>query len=286
MKKLANKKKVKTLTIDKKIDILNHIIKSPNDTNRYVAQINQVSASQVSSIRFWFEKKGLSWLIELKKELKTITEQKKINEKLFKNFNGKEKHKARQIIVNVIKSGGMKRGSVLTLPCSEWEVEKLIQKNYTKSFNYVACERNSGTMIKMVQKINQYGKNNTIHHGELSEKIFSAKQDQYAHIIADYCGTLTKVKNEIVHACMNNVVKVNGTITITLLKARTNNDLVSDLNFLKQELTKKEVRQNDNESAIKMFFKTLSAMTDFEIIEEFCYTDTSPMILIALKRVR
>jgi predicted transcriptional regulator len=275
-----------SLEATQKLQVIEVINQNQELTNKDISRLLKVSASQVSSIRYWLGLKGESYIAKIKETISREESIYKLYEDKFKNKNGVEKQQAREIMVDWIASSNYRRGSILTLPCSDWNIEKMVNENVSKVFKYVACERDTNTFIKMAQNSTKYGRNNELYHGEISEKLFSAKENQYKHIIADYCGTLNKVKKELMYACMNNIVEVNGTISVTLLKARDFGGAITKFNQFASELTGGACNNSDNEKAIKLFFKSLSCMTDFEVVQEFCYQDTSPMILIVLKRTK
>ena len=79
-------------------------------------------------------------------------------------------------------------------------------------------------------------------------------------------------------------MKKGGIIAVTLYRTRSNSPMVSKLNQLHSDLSCQFVKMNDNTNAVKMFFHCLSALTEFEVVEEFTYHDSSPMILVILKR--
>lgn len=269
-----------------KLEVISLIKKDNNLTNKEVSEVVGVSASQVSSVRYWHNKKGVSYEESLRVTLDKANNLYKVIQDKFKNKGGLEKQKAREVMVNWIANSNTKKGKILTLPCSDWNIEKMVNENVSKKFSYVACERDVETLVKMTQKMHLYGVKNEVYHGNIGDKMLSASENEYEHIIADYCGGLHLVKKELMYACTNNIVKVGGTIAVTLFKARNENSMVSKLNQFKSDMTGSYVRQNDNESAIKMFFHSLASITDFEVVQEFCYGDTSPMILIVLKRTK
>jgi hypothetical protein len=268
-----------------KLEIAKTIQAKPEIENKLIANILGVSAKNVMAIRYWLDTKGVEeYINKLEADAKKINEQYKHLEDTFKNKKGIQKQKARDIMTKVIGQSKLKRGKVLTLPCADWNIEKMIQKQVSQLFTYVACERDVQTLAKMVQNLHLVGKKNEVYHGLIGDKMFEASEDEYSHIIADYCGTLDKAKKELIHACNNNIVKVGGTIAVTLLKARCSKETVGKLNKYTSKLSGEEIRENDNERGIKLFFQNLANITNFEVIEEFCYQDTSPMILIVLKR--
>jgi len=289
------------MTNELKLEIVQTIKENPILTNTQVGEIHEVTAQVVSGTRTWFIKNPIKYennlkLLILETEKRTALVNKLYVEKSneFKNKGGKGKKEARQIMVNHIndaKTQKLNRGVIATLPSNTWAIEDLIHTQVSKMFSYLACERVEGVFIDMVTKLNQFGRKNVPFFGSLSEIILGAKEDQFDHIIADYCGVLSTFKNELIHACLNNIVKVGGTISVTTLKARNDTEFTSKMNgFYSETITGLKdscsINLTDNHQAISMFFKSLSAITNFEVVEEFCYCDTAPMILVVLKRTK
>lgn len=283
------------LTSEQKLNII-EVIENGIEDNKSVAELLNVSASQVSSVRYWFTRNGITYKNNIQNQINQANEKAKnlnaLYSKLkndFKNVSGSGKQEARELMVQYIsnaKKSGLKNGKIATLPSNTWAIEDLIYNNVSKRFKYVACERESAVFVEMVSKMNKYGNHNNAILGSLSDVIYNAQENEFDHIIADYCGVLSSFKDELIHACSKNVVKVGGTIAVTTLKARNKSGFVSKLNHFKSELSGLDCENNDNETAIKMFFKSLAAITNFEVVEEFTYCDTTPMMLVILKRTK
>lgn len=283
------------LTSEQKLNII-EVIENGIEDNKSVAELLNVSASQVSSVRYWFTRNGITYKNNIQNQINQANEKAKnlnaLYSKLkndFKNVSGSGKQEARELMVQYIsnaKKSGLKNGKIATLPSNTWAIEDLIYNNVSKRFKYVACERESAVFVEMVNKMNKYGNHNNAILGSLSDVIYNAQENEFDHIIADYCGVLSSFKDELLHACSKNVVKVGGTIAVTTLKARNKSEFVSKLNHFKSELSGLDCENNDNETAIKMFFKSLAAITNFEVVEEFTYCDTTPMMLVILKRTK
>lgn len=284
-----------TLTAEQKLNVINVIDKGIT-TNKEISELLQLSKPQVNSVRIWYARKGISYKNSITASINQANEKAKelnaLYSKLkndFKNVSGVGKQEAREIMVKHIsnaKKQGLNSGKIATLPSNTWAIEDLIYNNVSKRFKYVACERESAVFVDMVAKMNNYGKNNVPFLGSLSDVIYDAKENEFNHIIADYCGVLSTFKDELIHACSKNVVKVGGTISVTTLKARNESGFVSKLNQFKSEISGLDCVNNNNETAIKMFFKSLTAITNFEVVEEFAYCDSTPMMLIVLKRTK
>lgn len=288
-----------SLKPSQKLQVIELINENPKVSNKGLASALQITASQVSSVRYWYAKKGASYVEkielekqEVEKEIQSINKLYAEVSNKFKNVAGKGKKEARQIMANWIEYGkkhnGLNSGTIATLPSNTWAIEDIIYNTISKRFNYLACELKSEVFVEMVSKMNHYGKKNIPHLGKLSDVILNAKQDEFDHIIADYCGVLSSFKDELIHACLNNVVKVGGTISVTTLKARNEKSFTTKINQFHSEVRGFgfDSELSNNENAIRMFFKSLSAITNFEVVEEFCYNDTTPMMLVVLRRTK
>lgn len=283
------------LTAEQKLEIAEFSKKQEQANTATIARILGYTSAQVRAVRHWDKKLGENYILSLKEtielsrkmELSIIEDYaKQVN--TFKN-NGAGKIKARQIMVDHIKNAKkyeLKNGKILTLPSNTWAIEDLIYNQVSKRFRFVACEMKTKVFVHMVAKMNDYGKHNIPHLGKLGEIIDKADENEFDHIIADYCGALSSFKDEILKACANKIVKVGGTISVTILKARFEKEFATKINSFGNKLTSEDIELNNCENATKLFFKALTAITDFEIVEEFNYCDTSPMTLTVLKRVR
>jgi hypothetical protein len=204
---------------------------------------------------------------------------------LFKNIDSKGKIEARQIIAKWVKTHIMTKSQVLTLPYVTWDMEKLIQLWTGKIFSYMACERDYTIFKGMLENGQKYGKNNDFFYGTLGDKINVATENQYSHLILDYCGMLTTFHKEITKAVINNIVEVGGTISVTVLKARDSSHIISKC----YDSSPKEMTTKTG-NAIREFFVSLCNISDFEVVEELEYKGgdkhSSPMMLTVLKRTK
>jgi hypothetical protein len=267
------------LTTKLKYEIVKKKKAVPNATNDELSELYGLSKQQVSGVVTAYKLFGGDWVSKLTAKLG-------ISEEVysgFSNFDGDGKLGARGRILLAIDFAKIRVGKILTLPSSEWKMERMINQ-ISKRFNYIACENNLEYFKKMVAKSDWYGTKNECHQVPIGDLIFQAKEDEYSHLILDYCGRIESFQKEIKYACENNIVKKGGVIAVTLFKTRSNAPIISKLNQLHSDMTGQHIKMNDNENAIKMFFHCLSAMTEFEVVEEFTYNDGSPMILVILKR--
>ena len=267
------------LTTKLKYEIVNKKKTVPSVTNDELSELYGLTKKQVAGVLIAYKRFGGNWVDRLMSEL-GMSEEVYSD---FSNFDGDGKLGARGRILLAIESAKIRVGKILTLPSSEWRMERLLN-SVSKRFSYIACENNVEYFKKMVAKSDWYGTNNVCHQTSVGNLIFQAKEDEYSHLILDYCGRLESFQKEIKYACENNIVKKGGIIAVTLFKTRSSAPIISKLNQLHSDMSGQFVKMNDNENAIKMFFHCLSALTEFEVVEEFTYNDSSPMILVILKR--
>jgi len=272
------------LVEEQRKEIIHIIGGDPKLTNRAIGNMLSVPAKKVSATRRWLNKKGED--VYLAETESKIAEMKTYVNGLFSNHSGVGKRTARKKMVEHIGATDLKKGQVLTLPADTWAIEALIQETVSKRFGYTACEKSIEVFPLMAAKIAWYGvkSRNEAFHGTTTQKIYEAKEDTYDHMLLDYCGILDNFGKEIIHACNANIVKKGGIIAITLTKAHCTKPWVSKVNNLKTELTGEAITSHPNSHAYPMFFKFLTSITDFEVVETFDYCDTTPMTLVVLKR--
>ena len=200
----------------------------------------------------------------------------------FKNIDSEGKKLARQIIAKWVGTLTSKQ-QVLTLPYVTWAMEKLIEMYTGYKFSYMACECNFTIFKEMILNGKKWGKNNDFYYGALGDKIKMAIENQYSHLILDYCGMLTTFRREIIMAVTNNIVEVGGTISVTVIKARDKDIIDSCYNS-----SAKDESISKTENAIRGFFVSLCNISDFEVVEVLTYQgDTNvPMMLTVLKRTK
>jgi len=270
------------LVEEQRKEIINEIDSNPTASNRAIANKLAVTSMKVSATRTWLNKKGSE--VYLAETEKKIAEMKTYVNGLFSNHSGTGKRTARKLIVESIGKSKVRGGNILTLPAGTWDIEKLVHETVSPRFGYIAIERNIEVFPLMATKLAWYGvkSRNKAIHGSTAEMILAANEDDYDHMILDYCGTLKTVRQELIHACNNKVVKKDGVITITLQKAHCFGEWVDKLNATRNELTGETTANNT--TAYNSFFQFLTSITSFEISEVFEYNDGSPMIVYVLKR--
>lgn len=249
-------------------------------TAQEIADHFKVSLQKIAYHKGVLSKEGLiEGKKKVKKKIKAVVAD-YIQEESFKNITGDGKKEARQYMALGVEGNKATNKPILTLPHKEWSLEKLIQMYTGKKFSFLAVERELDTFIEMVKHSKLYGKNNTCYHGDMGDKIYEAKEDTFSHAMLDYCGTFSMFRKEITTAVINNIVEVGGTIAVTLVKARDNSDILNNCNDASG------LGKSKTENGLKMFFKSLCLISDFEVVTELAYTDSMPMMLVILKRTK
>jgi len=283
-------------TLRERLKVATFLKANPTATNEEIVVATKVK-KPLSGIRKWITTKGVDEYIAMitllrnaeRKEKQVARREKSGKTKAatvgeFTNQVGENKNVARNKMVNAIANSGIKKGKVLTLPHTEWTIERMISQYVSKVFNYVAVERNFEDYVTMKLNSKQYGQKNECYEGSISDKIIPMGVDSYSHMLLDYCGLLETNKNDILHALTNNLVVNGGTIAVTVLKARCSSPSVVKTNRLKAKWTGETIKDTDNASYIKTFFELVAAITDFEVIESLEYYDSAPMMLTILRR--
>lgn len=207
----------------------------------------------------------------------------------FTNKKGIGKINARKKIVDAISDSTNKLKEIVTLAAQDTEIEKMIYKTISKRFKYIMCERNIDEYIKMCQKANSFFKTipPSFHFGTIGEVIMKMKADSVSHIIADYCGQFATFKDEIAYAMKNNVVEVDGTISITINKRISPGESARFFNEMNRLNPMRETIQNDTmtEHAVLTFLNR-NGGNNFAIETIFNYRDSASMLLIILRRIK
>lgn len=219
-----------------------------------------------------------AWETRRKKEgSKTETLKPQFSGKEFTNYYGEGKNNARNFICQNIKESGVLYGNVMCLPAAYCLLELKIHNEVSNAFTYIACERLEKTFLEMVETIKENNLLMFSRLGDLRSTIYSAAENSYSHILLDYCGILTTFKDEILYLTKKNIVRVGGTIITTVEKAR-------DGRIIKGMGIKKETKNmSRTERSIKKFFRNID---NYEMVDTFQYDDTSPMMVVVLKRVK
>jgi hypothetical protein len=231
---------------------------------------------------------GKTWL---KSDIDAINlkNKKKATKDEYGNIDGKGKNDARsEMIWAIIQSGLV--GVILTLPSLTCIIEKLLtQANNNKKelFSFIGVEMNDGVYNKMLTAISRMALNfEATYKKPISYVIDRARENEFKHIILDYCGQIGTYAEDIRKVLVNNLVEVGGTIHITLNLRLSGNDGI----VLRKAMEKivpyvKNDEYTRTHHLIRTFIQSIG-MDNYEIINEFKYTDSSTMLLVILKRVK
>ena len=223
------------------------------------------------------------------KKLNAIKKEKKEvkSKNTYGNHEGVYKQEAREKMVNAIASVDSPIGVIPTLPSFTCKLESLILSRIGRGISFIGCERDFDTFHKMVNTI---AENTTLKRtivprfGEIGEVIFNAKKDDFAHLILDYCGTINSFHKEIEYAIQNDLVKVNGTLSITLSKNGIGNNVGIVGELLRQFPEGCFNGEKETEIGVKLFFNKVMK-PNYKVELFFNYYDSSPMMLIIVRRI-
>lgn len=236
-------------------------------------------------------KNHLEKIVILRKKIKNSAsvqqERKQKNKNTYDNHGGSFKQEARDKMVDAISRVDSPMGTVLTLPSFTCALELQLLNRIGRGINFIGCERDFDTFHKMVNKIAEERRlKNTIvpRFGEIGDTIYNSKENQFAHLILDYCGTINTFHKEIEYAIQNDLVQVGGTISITVSKNGLGNNtgIVGDL--LRQFPEGTFSGEKETEMGIKLFLnKVMKA--NYRVETFFNYCDTSAMVLVIVRRI-
>ena len=197
----------------------------------------------------------------------------------------KGKQVARQLTIDKITQSNLS-GLVATLMETKTYIEKSLLSHYP-DMRFLAIERNEKTYNQLKVLVKNESLPIDVELGNMSSFLYGVEENHYAHLLLDYCGILPTIHKELKYTIQNKIVCVGGVIAITIMKPlRFSNDKIIDtLNGFK---VKKNNFEGDNRTdidrSIERYFYSLCGF-DYEI-ELFSYFDSSPMMLILLKRLK
>lgn len=250
--------------IELKEEIRHYVLDNPDESTTEVARLFNVHKMTVVALKYWASvKKGQV-----------------IHKTQYTNADGIKKQQAREEMISAIMNSGITKGDVLTLPFSTCAIEKQMPRN---KFRYLGCERDEDVYYEMLSTIIKEKLKMNTFLGDIGEKIYEAKPDQYAHLILDYCGQISSSQEEIRHAIENNIVQVGGTISVTMCKrGEIRGTLAEKMDALPENFFKKSELQNNS---IRAFFMEFAGAS-YKILKYMDYRDEGkmPMVLVILQR--
>lgn len=195
-----------------------------------------------------------------------------------------KKMEARKIMVKAINKAEDSR-PILSLPSDSFAMEDLLAMSGVKGAVYDFVETKAEVFANMVKTLaTSNHKFVNLHLGDLSTRIKLAKANQYRDIIADYCGTIARHHAEIKTAIKKNIVKVGGTICITLSRRAKFPKSLKRFNVYKED---------GKIDILKSTEKYFSSFAGYEVETVFTYADYvesgytgNKMVLFIIRRVK
>jgi hypothetical protein len=257
------------------------LIKSkPNLTNLQIAKKLGVSEMQVKLNRTRIINGTIAGTAKATVKVTKTPKTKKVE--TFKNEDGVGKGVARIDMVTQILEISSKSKVILSLPSQTCAIEQAILKK-AKSFIFIGVEAKEEVYWKMAANIVQNRLPITPVLATMGEKIAEARTNQYAHLILDYCGQLHSFADEIMLAMRNNIVEVNGTISITLNR-RISGKGRDFANFLQRLNPQHDTSIRETEHLLRTFINRVGGY-NYAIEKVLNYHDKASMILIIVRRI-
>lgn len=220
--------------------ILNNVTETPEQiakvTGRSVGTIRKFFIHSIESVILGVPKVGLPLeLPALKKALKLLKEDRKQSSATDHVVKGKvvysvpEKDIIRDAIVNMmLDKRSPKTGIVPSLPYKFAMEEKILAKRALTGLTFHGYEigyapgkskESKKTQIaqRTILKNNKkLAKSVIMRYGNINDAIQTGSSDQYAHILLDYCNSLSSNRDAINYVLKNNLVQKGGIVEITL----------------------------------------------------------------------
>jgi hypothetical protein len=201
--------------------------------------------------------------------------------------NREKKNDGRLKTVSYITKSKNKGNKILSLPAEFCILEKLILKK--RHFDFVACEYDSDVFSRLVANIKHEKLPIVAHCSPIGTLIRCAKENEYAHLILDYCGSLNKFHEDIAIAIRNNIVEVGGTISVTLsVRFRGEDDGTCFINDMTKYVPEKDRKNRKSIIAFEMLMNA-NSYKNYVIEETFSYKEgqgAMPMLLVIIRRVK
>lgn len=219
----------------------------------------------------------------------------------FKNHKGENKNEARNIMVRAIANSDIENYKILSLPAEHFEIEKTIYQEVTRKYRYVMCERDGKTFDKLKRNLSKQktkyfiGKTPSLYCGSIGDIILNAKEDEYSHLILDYCGQIGTFHEELQYAFRNDIVEVDGTISLTFNKRITPGQSMVFCNNIDKLNTYQIPNGVDNGKSMRVIktFINREGGYKYNIEQIFEYTDNNngttkgaSMVLVVVRRIK
>lgn len=250
-------------------------------TNEEIGKMINEKASSVSARKAHLTRWGYTHSILTLKKDKKVKKSVEVSNHMNKSNEGKTK--ARFYIHTGVQQSGLFIGNIASLPCDNWLLEKSILSDISNNFKILGVEYDlniyKNSLRKLIKTPILLNSGVSLIHGSIGDVIFKGTENEYAHLLLDYCGGFSKFYEEIKFAMLNKIIQVNGTISLTFS--------VRALGKIGIEICKKfNVTKDKNEFAMKYLVDMINTISDAEYCVDttYSYKDSQPMILFIIKR--
>jgi hypothetical protein len=218
----------------------------------------------------------------------------------YKNDEGENKHMARTLMVQSIQNSETKNFKILSLPCDKFQIEKRIYQKVSRRYNYVMVERDDETFDKLKRNLKKQsdrvfmGRFPSLYFGSIGDIIFNSRENEYSHMILDYCGQIGTFHRELEYVFRNDIVEVGGTISMTFNKRISIGESTIFCNKMDRLVSHQIPEENDNKKTMRVvnnfFIKECGYKYDIETIFEYLDNSPeskgSPMVLVICRRLK
>jgi hypothetical protein len=203
------------------------------------------------------------------------------------SFGGEGKIDARQRMSDwALKSGVV--GKCFSFSHKKAELEQVILKDMP-DMTFLSVDNNKGIIKEMKRTKKLLNLPLEIHCANAIEVLRKVEPNELAHAFLDFCCQFHTASMEIKQVLDNDLVKVKGTIAITVAKTVRNDSKGYWFDLWKNftEITSNQIEDNRTTSDVANLMTLLLIMNErYTIREVFNYRDTSPMTLFILQRIR
>ena len=211
----------------------------------------------------------------------------KTGKNTYANHKGFKKDIARNKWVKYIIESGLS-GNLISLMNTEVSGEREIL-NALPDMKITGVECHKPTLNNLRQVIRKANLPIETKFGFVQEFMYGVDSDHYAHMILDYCSCLTEMTKELEYTINNNLVQVGGYIALTVYKSIRHPNTDKGKFLLSLAETKTNVGIYDNittsDRVNEIYIQKLLGF-NYQLVEVFNYTDTSPMTLFMIKRIK
>lgn len=225
---------------------------------------------------------------------KTTLSALKKKERQYTNHDGENKAIVRKYIAELIAKTGGYSPKILSLPADKciWELDILTAK---PTCLFYAVEKHQDTFFDMVKTVesNPLLRNSfrSMQNESMNTVINRSLEDDYAHAILDYCGTINTCYDDLQTAFNKNIVSRGGLIVVTMSKmilTHTERDHTRKfLDAMPFAVLGNGKHCESTYATIGLINGLLSECNYRYVVEDFKeYKDTSPMMVFVIRRVK